>query len=107
MANTSYQVILSSDGKHTVIVTSDERAVIDAALDWEQQTYDRLVARYGLKGEQTRRSSETSEAAPKCAIHRVPMAQVQGKHGSFWSCHERNADDSWCSYRPAQNLLEA
>ncbi len=107
MANTTYQVILSSDGKHTVIVSSDEQAAIDAALQWQQATYDRLVARYGLKGEQRRKNGETVEAAPQCAIHHIPMAQVQGRLGQFWSCHEKNLDGSWCSYRPAMNRIAA
>ena len=41
--------------------------------------------------------------APRCEIHSTPMTQVQGKRGLFWSCHQRNLDGSWCSYRPARD----
>jgi len=28
------------------------------------------------------------------------MVKQRGKYGTFWSCHERNADGSFCSYKP-------
>ena len=37
---------------------------------------------------------------PICAMHNVPMVWQKGRKGFFWSCHERNADGSFCSYRP-------
>ena len=52
MNNATYQVILSTDGKHTVIVTSGDPQAVKAASTWAQVTYDRIVQRYGLKGEQ-------------------------------------------------------
>jgi hypothetical protein len=102
MANTTYQVILSTDGKHTVIVSSDDPSAIKAASSWAQGAYERLVERYGLKHEQYQRNGESraQERAPQCAIHHVPMVKVQGRRGEFWSCHQRNEDGSWCSYRP-------
>ena len=33
---------------------------------------------------------------------RVPMVKVNGRRGPFWSCHEKNSDGSWCSYRPKE-----
>jgi hypothetical protein len=39
--------------------------------------------------------------APMCAIHKTPMQKVQGKKGSFWSCHTKLDDGSWCPYKPA------
>lgn len=107
MANTSYQVFLSSDGKHTVVVSTDNQVEATQALKWAETTYDRLVGRYGLKGQQPKGNAEQAapvavlEAVPECAIHFVPMAKVQGKHGPFWSCHQKNTDGSWCQYRPA------
>jgi hypothetical protein len=38
--------------------------------------------------------------APVCAIHKTPMQKVQGKKGSFWSCHTKLDDGSWCPYKP-------
>jgi hypothetical protein len=40
------------------------------------------------------------ESIPECAIHHVPMNKREGKHGPFWSCSRKNADGSWCRYRP-------
>jgi len=44
----------------------------------------------------------STEEAPICAVHERPMVLQQGKRGPFWSCHERNGDGSFCSYRPAR-----
>ena len=52
----------------------------------------------GKKDDQVKEQQE--EETPICAIHHVPMARVKGKYGYFWSCHERNADGSFCSYKP-------
>jgi len=37
---------------------------------------------------------------PMCRVHDLAMVQVNGKKGEFWSCHQKNSDGSWCSYRP-------
>lgn len=99
---TTFQVILSSDGKHTVIATADRLDLTENALVWATDTYDRLVKRYGLKYEQYQKGQNNGngETIPVCAVHKVPMAKVNGKHGPFWSCHQRNTDGSFCSYRP-------
>jgi hypothetical protein len=102
MSQTSYQVILSTDGKHTVIATSDELTATKEALAWAQSTYELLLKTYGRKGEHARKSAEgdVAELVPNCAIHGVAMIRQQGKYGQFWSCHERNENGSFCSYRP-------
>lgn len=101
MAQISYQVILSTDGKHTVIATSDNPAEGKAAVAWARETYDELVRRYGLKHEQYKNGGENGkEAVPICAVHKVPMVKQDGRYGPFWSCHKRNPDGSFCSYRP-------
>ena len=103
MANTSYQVFLSSDGKHTVVVSADNQVEATQGLQWAQTTYEAIVGRYGLKGQQPKTNGEqpapaaTLEAVPECAVHLLPMVRVEGKHGPFWSCHQRNADGSGAS----------
>jgi hypothetical protein len=42
------------------------------------------------------------QARPVCPVHGKPMWHQQGKHGWFWSCHQRDEDGSYCSYRPGQ-----
>jgi hypothetical protein len=39
---------------------------------------------------------------PVCAIHMVPMVLMHGRRGDFWSCHEKNSDGSWCTYKPSE-----
>ena len=102
MSQTTYQVILSTDGKHTVIATSDELTTTKDAMEWAQSTYELLLKTYGRKGERSRKSTDgdVAEAVPSCAVHGVAMVRQQGKYGQFWSCHECNQDGSFCSYRP-------
>lgn len=111
MAQTTYQVILSTDGKHTVIVTSDDPASIKAAGSWAKATYEAIVERYGVKQNpkfprpEQRSAAEQAldrEETPICRVHGVAMVRVDGKRGPFWSCHEKNPDDSWCSYKAQQ-----
>jgi hypothetical protein len=47
------------------------------------------------------KAPEADEVVQVCAVHHVPMVRMAGKHGPFWSCHERMANGSFCSYRPA------
>lgn len=103
MAQTTYQVILSTDGKHTVIVSSDDPVGIKAAGAWAKSAYAELVNRYGPKSapKQAQPDEDQIEEAPICQVHQVPMIQVNGRKGPFWSCHER-VGNGWCTYRPAK-----
>lgn len=104
MAISNYQVILSTDGKHTVIASGDDQASAKAAVAWASAVYDRIVAKYGLKKDQYKNNGELqgdAEAVPECGVHHLPMLKVQGKKGDFWSCHHKNDDGSWCSYKPS------
>ena len=104
MANTTYQITLAVDGRHTVTVTTDDAADTKAALTCGRALYEALVKRYGAP-EPTPAVSADAAAddtaeAPMCAVHAVLMVRMQRKHGPFWSCHERMDDGSFCSYRP-------
>lgn len=105
MVNSTFQVILSTDGKHTVIATSNDPVQAKAALEWARVTYDAVVKRYGLKHEQYQKDGDENgkDAVPTCAFHELPMIRVEGKYGPFWSCHQRNEDGSFCSYRPNEH----
>jgi len=45
---------------------------------------------------------------PICQVHSVPMVWREGtnsqtgKHYAFWACPQRNADNSFCKYRPGK-----
>jgi hypothetical protein len=43
---------------------------------------------------------QPTTSQPMCKIHGTPMTQRDGKFGTFWSCGKKNADGSWCSYKP-------
>ena len=38
--------------------------------------------------------------APICAVHGTPMTERIGNYGKFWSCATKNADGSWCKFKP-------
>jgi hypothetical protein len=93
-------------------VQSDDPAAVTEALVWAKKTHEQL-GRLPIKPfqplsngdmdplQQSARISSDSDTPPICAIHNLPMVKVQGKRGEFWSCHEKMADGSWCSYRPS------
>lgn len=110
-------VYLSSDGKHTVhlnvaTVEESEKLLPDAL-----RLYGLIVEQLGTKpalweavmnGKQSQNGNghlsagtvPADESAPVCEFHQVPMTWQDSAYGRFWSCHRRNPDGSWCSYRP-------
>ncbi len=100
MSQTTYQVILSADGKHHVIVTTDNQAETKLAVAWAKATYEQLTGQLTpQRSEQHERSTKAEEEAPECAIHQTPMVWVdKGRRGPFWSCRHKNEDGSWCTY---------
>ncbi len=98
MNRTMYQVEMSTDGKHKVTVTIEDPAGTDAALAWAKPTYSKLL-RSDTATEGQALAGDVHEEPPTCGIHQVPMVRVQGRRGPFWTCHEKNDDGSWCSYR--------
>ncbi len=95
MQKTTYHVTLSTSGQHTISVTGDDPVAIQDDLAWARGIYLKL---------KTYDVSPTAEGLdpepPTCTVHDVPMVLVQGKKGPFWSCHEKNSDGTWCSYKP-------
>lgn len=98
MAQATYKVILSTDSKHTVIVTSDYPAAIKAAGAWAKATYEAIVERYGVKQDpRFPRRGQASDAEPAtdeektpiCQGHGVPMVRVNGKRGRFGAAIRR------------------
>lgn len=100
MANTTYQLTLSSDGKPVVSVTSDDPEAARDAIPWLSQTYVTL-----LKDSKAVPKIATALAVPDadaqepptCPVHQTAMVRVQGRKGPFWSCHQRLPDGSWCT----------
>ena len=104
MPQTGYQVMLSTGGNVAVTVSAEDPAEMKAALAWAELAYKHLADGQGknddgqVKNEPVQEQQE--EEAPICPIHNVALTRVKGRYGYFWSCHERNADGSFCTYKP-------
>jgi hypothetical protein len=96
MARTTYHVTLSLDGDHRVSVTSDDQTELSEGLAWAKGVVLKLEAYAREHAE----AEQVEEEPPICDVHQLPMVKVQGRKGEFWSCHEKNEDGSWCSYKP-------
>jgi hypothetical protein len=113
MAQTKFQVSLSVDGQHSVSVQSDDPAAVTEGLVWARDTYKKLIT-FGHASQSNGDARPTEPSvesrvyppaddggdAPRCGVHDVPMVLMHGRRGDFWSCHEKNSDGSWCSYKP-------
>ncbi len=64
MATNTFQVILSTDGKHTVIASTDEFRLTAQAETWAKATYDKIAERYGLKGAARPNGSQAASGRP-------------------------------------------
>jgi hypothetical protein len=104
-------VNLSVDGKHSVSVQSDDPAAVTEGLIWAKKTWGQLVRLPGKsfqspasggaeKIHEAVGSTPTKTEPPVCPVHNLPMVRVEGRKGSFWSCHQKSPDGSWCSYKP-------
>src|SRR4051812_42052241 len=109
MAKVIYEIILSHDGKHSVSVKSDDPLSLQEALPLARQLQAGLSQVEGsasptppINPPPAPQPDLQQLQAPLCGVHSTPMTQVQGKHGPFWSCHEKNLDGSWCSFRPGR-----
>ena len=108
MPKVIYEVTLSPDGKHSVSVKSDDPISLKDALPVAKKIQESLADRPNASTavssapKQTTLPMDTDPQAPVCGFHSTPMVQVMGKHGPFWSCHQRNPDGSWCSFKPAR-----
>ncbi len=96
ISNATYQLTLSADGRHSVTVTSDNPVAVQEGLAWARG----ILLKLAPQREAVTRPSEGDEEPPICGVHEIPMVRVQSRRGPFWSCHEKNPDGSWCSYKP-------
>ena len=102
MAQTTYEVRLALDGNHTVSVRSADPSDMKVAMAWAKATYEALAARYGDKSASHDQAHDEVPAEPPiCGVHDIPMVRVAGKNGPFYSCHERDEQGRFCSYRPS------
>jgi hypothetical protein len=97
----TYQIEMATDGTHRVTVTIEDPSGAKAAIAAARGIYSALLREDDLEevAEQPAAIDETNP--PQCELHNVPMTLVQGSKGPFWSCHKKNDDGSWCSYKAA------
>src|SRR3954471_21260160 len=94
MAQTTYTLTLSLDGKHAVSVAGDDPTEIQDGLAWAKGMYLKLEAHAAEGG------TPPPGEPPVCPTHEQPLHWQKGRKGYFWSCHNRNEDGSWCDFRP-------
>ena len=109
MSQLIYEITLFYDGKYSICVKSDDLLSLKDALPLAKKVQQELAqgsetqaAAPSVPQQAPLPSVESQSQAPLCGIHATLMTQVQGKRGLFWSCHQRNLDGSWCTYRPAR-----
>ncbi len=97
MTKITYQVTLSSAGAHSVSVTGDDPTEVNEALAWAKGLYLKLKT---LPSSKYAEQAQPEGDPPLCPVHQVPMVWQHGRKGAFWSCHQKDADGSWCSFKP-------
>jgi hypothetical protein len=102
MAQVRYQVIFSADGKPSVSVSSDDPKALELALPEASRIRQKLQARF-TSTEHTSPQQPAVAPGPKpiCPYHDRELAWMD-RNGGFWSCHTKNPDGNWCSYRPGR-----
>jgi hypothetical protein len=104
MSKVIYEVTLSPDGKHSVSVKSDDPFSLKDALPLAKKIQEKLLEVNSSPTPKAQPVSQPQQSqqneTPICGVHSAPMVSMPSKTGSFWSCHKKNTDGSWCSYKP-------
>jgi len=100
MNQLTYHVGMSADGKPLVSVSSEDPKQAEQAISWVKATYARMTSTAPEAKPAQLTADALTEQEPTCQIHGVAMTGVNGRRGFFWSCHTKNADGTWCTYRP-------
>src|SRR5581483_8419901 len=88
--------------RYLVQLTRKELVQVFAAVDQlRKQTTcpERLLLQDGILHKLAQ--SQENGPVPICEVHQVPMVRMRGKHGPWWSCHQKDDDGEWCPYRPS------
>ena len=103
MKQLTCHVGMGADGKPLVTVSSEDPDAAAQAIPWVKQTYARIATADAAPTPEQLKAEPLAEEPPTCQLHHVPMVGVNGKRGFFWSCHTKNPDGTWCSYRPLRS----
>jgi hypothetical protein len=102
-ANTKYVVTITAEGKPSVSIECYDPIGAAEAVDRILHTYatiDTPVATSAAGVQAQPAPDHPTQEAPLCGVHLVPMVEMTGTRGFFWSCHEKNGDGRWCGYKP-------
>lgn len=107
------ELYLSSDGKHTVKVSAQDREEMDKLAPFAKKLYEGVLGQYGTKAQMWEKAMNGNNTnhnranggggqtgngnAPLCPVHNVAMKYRDGEHGPFWSCAKKLPDGSWCN----------
>ncbi len=93
MGKTTYLVIAKMAGNFAMVGQTKDPS----------ETVEQVIQRAASKPESMLPEADPESQplrAPVCAVHQLPMTLMHSRRGPFWSCHQRNDDGSWCSYKP-------
>ncbi len=95
MSNTTYHIIACMEGTLSVVgETTDPNKTVKEIIGHVSNPAQVQIA------DAVQADSILPQPAPICGVHDLPMVWQKGKAGFFWSCHQKNSDGSWCSYKP-------
>jgi len=118
------ELFLSSDGKHTVHVSSETVEEMAKLVPDAKALYSEVLEEFnsqvqpwsehgggngdgqlkvGRRMETVKRKREI--IAPRCPDHQVPMEFRRGRFGPFWSCPTKEPDGTWC--RATQEIIKS
>jgi hypothetical protein len=100
MRHLTYHVGMTAGGKPQVSVSSENPEEAEQAIPWVKATYARMTSEVIAPQPEQTTADALTEQAPTCRVHDVLMVGVTGRRGFFWSCHTKNPDGTWCTYRP-------
>jgi hypothetical protein len=97
MSNTTYHIIACMEGTLSVVgETTDPNKTIRDVIGRVSNPRQVQIA------EPPPDENTPPQPTPICGVHDVPVVWQKGRAGFFWSCHQKNLDGSWCSYKAAQ-----
>ncbi len=91
----------AAQSRYLVQLTRKELVqVFSAVKDLRRETTDPQMLAFHESILQKLAQSQENGPVPICEVHQTPMVRMKGKHGPFWSCHQKDEDRDWCQYRP-------
>ncbi|MCC7106239.1 MAG: hypothetical protein IT307_13940 [Chloroflexi bacterium] len=101
---TSYELILSVNGKHVVIAQWSDLRLSDTTLEFVRRGFKDVVIERAATDPEKQDDGQSN--APYCGDHQIPMVLRPSrfkKGQTYWACPYKDADGTYCKYRPAKS----